>query len=165
MKTKKYSKKFLLKIIAVLSVMATVICSTAVFANASTGGSNNTRKITVKTKANYLLPGSSSITLKQSKGKYTYSSFSFFRGWKTKTSSGYGVYKITATPIKGKGAKKTAKLTGKSKKISLDKNTTYSVTVAYDSNATWLQNKCKPENWTTYPSWKVSGTWKVSSYY
>jgi hypothetical protein len=161
----KSARKISLRIISALTLIVVFITCTMVFADATTSGTTGTGTIVVNTKANYALPGSSSITLKQTKGTYTYTKYSLFGKATKKTDKGYAYYNITATPISGKGSKKTATLSGSSKTISLDKNTTYKVTVSFDSSRTWLNNNCRDITWQTKPSWKVSSTWKVSSYY
>lgn len=157
-KTKKIASFFMTMVI----LMCTCFCllSTTAFA-ATSGNINGTSTITVNTKSNYWYPGSSSITLKQSKTKYTYTTWN----GKKKTSSGYCVYNIKATPVSGKGKTKTAKLKNGSVKINLDKNTTYRITVSYDYTATYYQNGARGIKWTTTPNWWVKSTWKVSSYY
>lgn len=159
------TKKRIPIIVSIIALISVLMSSSVFCTNAATWGTTGTKTITVITKANYWLPGSSSITLKQTKGTYQYKKYSLFKGYKTITTSGYGTYKITATPIKGNGKVKKATMTGSSKTINLDKNTTYRITVSYDSNATWLNSNCKCSSWITKPSWKVSSNWKVSSCY
>lgn len=156
--TKKLASFFITMVI----LMCTCFCFLYTTASAATSGNiNKSSTITVNTKANYWYPGSSSITLKQNKTKYTYTTWN----GKQKTSSGYCVYNIKATPVSGNGKPKTAKLKGRSVKIKLDKNTTYKISVSYDYTATYFQNKARAIKWLTTPSWWVSSTWKVSSYY
>lgn len=154
------------KLIATLTLIITLFSVFNVTAFASTSGTTNTRTITVTTKSNYWLPGSSSITLKQNKGTF------YYKGLFGKKKKGqcYGYYNVKATPIAGyaKDKKKkaiTTTFTGRSKTIKLKKDSTYSITVSYDSNGTWLQSGCKLSSWDTTPNWWVNSTYKVSSCY
>ena len=108
-----------------LLTIFTVLSSTLLQASAY----SDTDYYTVTTKANYWYPGSESITVSQSKEEY-YSNKAH-----TKTKKGNAlVCTVTCTPISGSG-KKTIKesFSGSSKKIKLDKNTTYSVKITYKS--------------------------------
>lgn len=128
---------------------------------ATSGTKNYSSSITVNTKAVYWYPGSSSITLKQSKLEYSYSK----AFGKTDTKKGYAQWKITVTPTSKSGKSKVYWLDSSSETIPLDKNMTYRITVTYDSNGTFLNLNARQPNWKTTPSWRVSGTHKVSSYY
>ena len=161
-------RKTISVILAVLTILLT-LCIGNLSTSAATSGSINNRTITVTTKANYFLPGASSITLKQSKGTYTYTTTNWFgKKSKPKTGSCYGYYYVTANPISGKGKRKCEVFCGASKTIKLDTNTTYAITVSYNSTATWLNSnctKCGDQSWKSTPQWRVSSTWKVSNYY
>ena len=155
-------KDYQCRIIALLLCVICIACFYPQSAAAATSGTSGSATITVKTKAVYYYPGSSSITLKQSKQTLTYKNTS---GTKTKTKTGYyGCYTIK---VKNCDTGKTKSYTwnkSKSKKISLSKNTNYQITVTYSNIWTSLRNLSgyKLVN-TSTPSWKVSSTWKVSS--
>ena len=164
---KRKLKKLLAVMLAVLAMCSTMTQT----ASAHTSGGENSRTIIVETKANYFYPGSSSITLKQTKPVETYKKLT--NSGKTKTKTVYGVYEITYTAIGGKYAGKdsgSVKMTGQTCKLNLKPNTTYKITVTYDSIATWkkVTNAC-PLGYTwsksSGHSWKVSSTWKLASYY
>ena len=156
----------------VLSLMLCIImaisafCCVNITASAATSGGSKAGTITVVTKANYLYPGSSSITLKQSKQTLTYKSLV---SNKTKTKTGYyGYYNISVyNATKGK-TKSICWGGGQTKKISLDPNCTYKITVRYNSTATVTFTKAPfGYSWksSSSPYWIVKSTWKVSSYY
>jgi hypothetical protein len=57
-------------------------------------------------------------------------------------------------------------LTGSSVKINLKPNKTYNITVSYDGTKDTLTLlKYRNSKWTTYPSWQLKSTRKVSSYW
>lgn len=90
---------------------------------------SDTDYYTVTTKANYWYPGSESITVSQSKEVY----YSNKAHTKTKQRNAL-VCTVTCTPISGSGKKTiTQSFSGSSKKIKLDKNTTYRVKITYKS--------------------------------
>ena len=131
-------------------------------ASAATSGSSNTRTISVQTYSDWSRPGSESITLKQNKCTYTYK---VLKGWNwvEKTGSMYPYYKITITNnTNGKTTTKTWH--SASIKLSLNRNSSYTITVAYDSTNTWLSSNCKSGNWKNSPSWWVSATHKTSAW-
>ena len=160
------SKKTFSKFVAVFLCALTLFSTFAFSVSAATSGGKGSTTITVKTKANYLYPGASSITLKQNKQTFTYKHL--FNNT-TKTTSGYyGHYDIKAyNETKGKTEETINWDGGQTKKISLKPNCTYKITVSYNANETDI---FKPKNgmysWikTSSPSWQVSSTWKVSSY-
>ena len=103
----------------------TVLSSTLLHAAAY----SDTDYYIVTTKANYWYPGSESITVSQSQEVY----YSNKAHTKTKKRNAL-ICTVTCTPISGTGKKKiTASFTGSSKKIKLEKNTTYKVTITYKS--------------------------------
>jgi len=117
----------------------------------------------VTTEANWKIPGSESITLTQTKGTYNWKGVT----GKTGTSTGYGYYDVKVTAISGSGKSFSTTFSGGSKKIDLAADTSYKITVSYNSVWTALTNNSLFGNsfvsWKTNPSWKVSSTWKVSS--
>lgn len=151
-----------LSFIVTMIFMLTALFSINTYA--ATSGGANTKTIHVETKANWLKPGSESITLKQNKAKYTYKTYRLGKGWVTKSGSIYPTYKIT---IKNNTKGKSKSVTWKdgSEKLNLDRNCTYTITVAYDNNSTWLRSNCNLGSYTTSPYWYVSKTNKVSTYY
>lgn len=147
-----------------LFILISAFMSLTLSASAQTSGSGpKTGTIYVTTKANYLLPGQSSITISQTAGTM------YSNPAHTGTFSQYGYYKIVATPQSGSSTSvvRTA-LSGSSVKINLAANTVYKVTVSWDSCApqnivgtSWWYTGC---GWKTYPSWRVSGSWKCTYY-
>lgn len=146
--------------LTVVMLLTTFVFAVPSVSAATSGTKNSSSSITVKTKAVYYLPGSSSITLKQSKLEYTYTA----AFGKVKTKKGYAQWKVQVTPTSKSGKTKTYWLDDGSKTISLDKNTTYRITVTYDSNGTFLNVGGREPKWKTTPSWRVSKAYKVSSY-
>ena len=123
-KTKTFSK-----VLAVFLMLLTFVSAMNFSSSAATWGGENTRTITVQTKADWSRLGSESITLKQNKCKYTYQVWSWGK-WVTKTASIYPNYKITIRN-NNTGATTTKKWSSSSIKLSLARNTNYTMTVAY----------------------------------
>lgn len=155
------------KSIAFLLVIVILICTMAVPASAATYSSGtSTRTITVVTKANWLYPGSESITISQSKGTFNYSKTNWLgqvTGSASKTD--YGTWKISVVATDGTHSfNKT--LSGGSISLNLKPNKTYRITVSYDSTQDIFRGlEYRNFKWRTYPSWKVSSTWKCSACY
>lgn len=143
----------------------TMLCSASIGASAATCSSGtSTRTITVVTKANWLKPGSESITISQTKGVRTKKTYNVFNGkTTTKTKNYYGTWKIVAKSTDGKHTVKKT-LSGSSCKVNLKPNKTYKITVTWDGTANTIDSVSKG-NFTTYPTWKVKSTYKVSSCY
>ena len=156
------------KFIAMFLVIITVLSYMVLPASAATCSSGtSTRTITVKTKANWLYPGSESITLSQSKGTFTYSKTDLFGrdNGKTGTKSEYGTWKISVYATDGSHSYTRTWRDG-SIKLNLKPNKTYRITISYDSYQDGFRRiEYLNFRWTKYPSWRVSSTWKVSSYY
>lgn len=158
--TKVNLKKALSVLLAMITLLTLMSIAPFSASAATSGTKSSSSTITVRTKSNYWYPGSSSITLKQSKCKYTYKNT-----WgKTKTASGYADFKINVY-CTNTGKSFTKRLDSSSEKIKLDPNKTYKITVSYDSMGTWLNLNGRTPTWKQTPSWRVSGTWKLSSYY
>ena len=118
------TKKILSVFLCVLTIF-TVLSTTMLQASAY----SDTDYYTVTTKANYWFPGSESITVSQSKEVY----YSNKAHTKTKKRNAL-VCTVTCTPISGSGKKTIKKsFSGSSKKIELEKNTTYRVKITYNS--------------------------------
>ena len=118
------TKKIISVFLCVLTVF-TILSSTMLQASAY----SDTDYYTVTTKANYWYPGSESITVSQSKEVY----YSNKAHTKTKKRNAL-VCTVTCTPISGTGKKTiTESFSGSSKKINLEKNTTYRVKITYKS--------------------------------
>lgn len=151
--------------VIVFTLILSTIFSLFIPASAATYGSGTrTGTITVTTKANYWVPGSESITLSQTKGTCRLEKYNFFTGkTKVKTSKAYGEWDIVARSTDG-GHTVKATLRNGSVKLKLKPNKTYKISVSWDHTAATLTSLSKG-NYTSYPSWRVSGTWKVSSYY
>ena len=158
-------KKYLPKVLAIFMIMLTVLTTLMIPVSASTRGGSGSSTIYVNTKANYWYPGASSITLTQSKQTMTYKALT---SSKTKKKTDYfGNYTIRIYNVTKNTSKNTTWGGGKSKKISLDPNCSYRITVSYNSTGTVLFNS-SPLGYSyksvTSPSWNVSSTWKIASY-
>lgn len=137
------------------------ICMPASAATCSSG--TRTQTITVTTKANYLKPGSESITLSQTKGTCQRRSYNIFTGRTSiKTSKAYGEWDIVAVATDGSHTVRKT-LSGGSVKINLKPNKTYKITVTWDSTAATFTELSKG-GFVSYPTWRVKSTWKVSNY-
>jgi hypothetical protein len=168
-------KKSIKSIVSLTLVLVTVISCLIIPASAasnslkitpSSNGTTKTQTFQVTTKANYWLPGSSSVTLSQSKGTISYSKTNFWGKitGSAKTTS-YGTWNIVAKSTDGKDTVNKT-LTGSSVTINLKPNKTYNVTVSYNGAVdTVILMKHTNSQWTTYPSWQLKSTWKVSSYW
>lgn len=160
------AKKTISRIIAVFLCLSMLFALSAEIAFAATSGGKGSTTINVTTKANYWYPGASSITLKQSKQTLTYRQLT---GSKTKTKTGYyGCYDITVYNKTENDSYSVYWGGGQTKKISLDPNCTYRITVRYNSTATALfTSQPFGYSWksSSSPSWSVSSKWKVSSCY
>lgn len=134
-------------------------------ASAATRSSGTrTQTITVTTKANYWLPGSESITISQSKGTCVKETYNFFTGKTSrKTSNQYGEWDIVVAATDGSHTFKKS-LTGGSIKLTLKPNKTYKITITWDTQAEFFKELNKGD-YTSYPTWRVKSTWKVSNYY
>ena len=152
--------------ILLCAVMAfTALFGTTLTASAATYGGSKSATISVTTKSNYWYPGASSITLSQAKQTLTYKAL---LSNKTKTKVGYyGCYNISVFNVTKYKTTSVYWNGGKTKKISLDPDCTYKITVSYNSSATAIfTSQPLGYSWksTSAPSWNVSSTWKVSSY-
>lgn len=161
--------KIVKRVFPVVLVFAMLFCTffslcTVSASAATTSSGTQSRTITVKTKANYWLPGSESITIGQSKGTCVKKTYNFFTGKMTqKSSNQYGEWDITVKATDGSHSfKKT--LTGSSIKLKLKPNKTYKITITWDSQAALFKTLDKGD-YTKYPTWRVKSTWKVSNYY
>ena len=157
------------KLISILLALTLCVGCIAMMPSASAAtcsSGRSTQTITVNTKAVYWYPGSSSITLSQTKGVVAYDKVNW---WGQVTGTGtakyYGTWNITVRATDGSDTfSKT--LSGSSVKINLKPNKTYKITVTYNWNVdTIIMIDHVNSRWTQYPSWKVSSTWKVSNYY
>ncbi len=159
-KTRRIVSIAMVCLILVSTIFATILPAAA----ATTSSGTSTRTITVNTKANWWKPGSESITISQAKGVCTKKSYNIFTGkWSAKSSNQYGEWDIRVEATDGSHSY-TETLTGSSIKLKLKANKTYKITITWDSQAATLKEVSKG-NYTTYPTWRVSKTNKVSSYY
>lgn len=153
-------------ITCMLTVVTLITCMVLPASAATTSSGTNTRTITVVTKSNWSYPGSESITISQSKGKFSYSKTNW-RGQVTGSTSktSYGTWKISVAATDGTHSfSKT--LSGGSIKLNLKSNKTYKITVSYDGNQDVFRGlEYRNFKWTSYPSWRVSSTWKCSACY
>lgn len=154
------------EITAVFLCVLMLFSFSAVNASAATSGESYSATVNVSTKANYWYPGASSVTLKQNKQTLTYKQLF---GNKTKTKKGYyGCYDITVYNVTTDKTKSVYWGGGQTKKISLEPNYTYRITVRYNSINTELFTRA-PFGYSLKssdsPRWWVSSKWKVSSCY
>lgn len=165
MKMKSIYKK-VFSLFMVFAILCTMFVASAVTTSAATSGGSGSATVVVKSKSNYWYPGASSVTLRQEKQTLTYQAL--FSS-KTKTKTGYyGCYNITVYNVTKNISKNIQWSGGQTKKISLDPNCTYRITVKYDSKATDIFTSSPfGYSWkrTSSPYWRVKSTWKVSSYY
>ena len=160
-KTNNFYKRIMAVVISIISIVS--VFSMSAFAATSSSG-KSTRTITVVTKANWLYPGSESITLKQTKGTRTEKNYNILNGkTTTKTKKCYGTWRVVAKSTDGKHTVNKTLKDG-SLKISLKSNKTYKITVTWDSQADTF-GTLDHGSFTQLPTWKVSGTHKVSNYY
>ena len=133
---------------------------------ATCSSGKNTRTITVSTYASYWYPGSSSITLKQTKGTLAYSKTDIWgRHVETRTTKEYGCWDVSVRATDGSHSY-TKQFNGSSVKLTLKPNKTYKINVSYDSaQEIFLMVKRVNSRWSTLPTWHVSSSWKVSNYY
>lgn len=160
----KTARKLMALMMVVISVLSCMILPASA---ATTSSGTGTRTITVVTKANWSYPGSESITLSQSKGTFTYSKTNWLgqETGKTGTKSEYGTWKISVSATDGSHSYSKTWKDG-SIKLTLKPNKTYQITISYDSYQDIFRGiDYRNFRWTRYPSWRVSSTWKVSSYY
>lgn len=159
-------KQYFSRITAIFLCVLTLFSLLPVSASAATSGSSSSSVINVKTKSSYWYPGASSVTLKQDKQTLTYKKL---MGNKTKTKKGYyGCYDITVYNVTKNKTNSVYWGGGKTKKISLDPNCEYRITVKYNSNNTALFTS-SPFGYSykssSSPRWEVNSKWKVSSCY
>lgn len=150
-----------MKYVCAVLLMLVMLTSTSIPVLASTSGTTGTGTIMVVTKANWLCPGTESITLSNSKVNVSYKSW--FLG--TRNKSIYPTYKINVRATdNSQNYNKT--MSGSSLKLNLKPNKTYRITVTYDFNRTWL-TYCNLSNakMTSNPCWRVKSSYKVSNYY
>lgn len=122
-----------------------------------------TQTITVVTKANWLIPGSESITLSQTKGTYMKKKYNW-RGVCTGADpkKAYGEWDIVVRATDGSDTQ-YKNWNDSSIKLNLKPNKTYKITVSWDTTANNI--KYSFNSFSTYPTWKVKSTYKVSSCY
>ena len=159
--------KAMMKTFSVLLAMILLISSVNIVGEAATSGSNNSRSIIVKTRTlKRLSMNYSSITLTQSKGKYSYSiNDKSGRKISKKTGTTYGFYTVVCVPIKGRGSSKSCVFDGSSKTIKLDSDTTYKVTIKYENKETERRTGVKSKiTWSAYPKWRVNSAIHVDTY-
>lgn len=158
-------RKNLKKVVILFLCIMTLLSNSTTDVFAVTNGNERAGTIVVQTKSNYWYPGSSSITLKQSKQTLTYQKL-----WsnKKKTQRGYyGQYNITISNITKKTTNNLVWSGGRTKKIKLDGNCIYWITVSYNETATGAFKKI-PSGYSlkniSTPSWWLSSVSKVSGY-
>ena len=158
------TKKIFSTVIAFVMIFCTIFSMTVPTSAATCSNGTKTCTITVTTKSNWFSPGSESITISQSKGTCVKETYNIFSGkTKKKTSSQYGEWDIKVEATDGSHTF-TKTLKGSSIKLKLKANKTYKITITWDSTAELFKIMDKG-NYTSYPTWKVKSTCKVSNYY
>lgn len=158
------TKKIFTSVIALAMVLCTLFTMIFPASAATCSSGTQTRTITVETKGNWWVPGSESITIKQTKGTCVKENYNIFTGKTTrKSSSQYGQWNISVKATDGSHSY-TKTLKDGSIKLSLKPNKTYKITISWDAQAAIFKTMEKG-NYTSYPTWRVSGTYKVSNYY
>ena len=158
------TKRIFTSVIAFALIFYTLFAMSIPASAATCSSGTQSRTITVTTKANYWLPGSESITIGQSKGTCVKETYNIFSGKTTrKSSSQYGEWDITVRATDGSHTFSKS-LRGSSIKLNLKPNKTYKITITWDSQAAIFKTLDKG-NYTSYPTWRVKSTWKVSNYY
>ena len=158
------AKKFFALFLVVVALFSCMILPASA---ATTSSGTSSRTITVVTKSNWSYPGSESITLSQSKGTFTYSKTNWLgqETGKTGSKTAYGTWKITVSATDGSHTYSKTWNDG-SIKLTLKSNKTYKITITYDGTQDIFRAlDYRNFRWSKYPSWRVSSTWKVSSYY
>lgn len=137
--------------------------STAISASAATSSrGTKTQVIYVETKANWWIPGSESITLSQTKGTRTATTYTLTGKTKTKNTSCYGTWDVVAVATDGSHTVKGT-LSGGSLKLKLKPNKAYEITITWNSDKDMI-NSISKGGFSKLPTWKVSSTYKVSYY-
>ena len=158
------TKRIFTGTLALVMVFCTLFATSIPASAATRSYGIRTQTITVKTKANYWIPGSESITLSQSKGTCVKETTNPFTGKTSrKPSNQYGEWDIVVKATDGSHTFKRS-LTGSSVKLNLKPNKTYKITVTWDSQAVFFK-ELKKGPFVSYPTWKVKSTWKVSNCY
>lgn len=158
------TKRIITSTIAFVLIFCTVFALSIPASAATRSSGTQTRTITVVTKANYWIPGSESITISQSKGTCVKSTYNPFTGKTTRKSSNqYGEWIVSVRATDGSD-NYTKYLKNGSLKLNLKPNKTYKITITWDSQAAFFKT-LERGNYTSYPTWKVKSTWKVSNYY
>ncbi|MGM9614954.1 MAG: hypothetical protein ACI3W7_05470 [Oscillospiraceae bacterium] len=159
-------KSVFCKMTAIFFCILTFFSCFAISASAAAYGGSGTSRVNVTTKANYWVPGASSVTLKQDKQTVTYEKIF---GTKTKSSTGYyGCYNISVYNVTKNKTQPVFWGGGQTKKITLDKDCTYVITVTYLADKTELLKRAPVGYYVkniSSPWWRVSSTWKVSSWF
>jgi len=159
------AKKLFTTILACIMLLCTMLC-TPLTASAATSsyGTTHTRTITVETKANWWLPGSESITLKQTRGTCQRYKTNWLTGKrKPKTTKVYGTWKVYGRSTDGSHVF-SKNLCDGSLKINLKPNKTYKIEVSWN---TMIEGGLAVAygDFIEYPTWKVSKIYKVARYY
>lgn len=148
-------KKVICKMAATALMVVCLLSLMVAPASAATESSGtSTQTITVTTQSNWSKPGHESITLSQNKGIRT----DIF-GW---NHYRYGTWKISYVNVNDESDCGNATLSGGSVKINLGRDQTYTITVEWDWQAELFGSTVG--SFSTYPTWKVKSTCKVSSY-
>ena len=143
------------KTITFILVFSLILMVCMIPVSAATSGSNKSSAIYVTTKANWLKPGSESITITPKQGVA-------YNGTKFYCSYSVCVYRY------GNGTTKyytlDSKCNGKSLKINLARNASYKITVTPSASYKAIcEIKKTGGKLKSYPSWYVSNTNKISS--
>ncbi len=149
----KRTVSIILTLAMVLSTLLAMIIPTSA---ATKSNGTKTQTITVTTKANWLYPGSESITLSQAKGTLSQKKLFSKNAYQS-----YGCWDVSVVATDGSHSY-TKNFDGSSIKLDLKRNKTYKITVSWDDQATFFKTVGKG-SFVSCPTWKVKSTHKVSS--
>lgn len=146
----KKAKRISCFVLAIFMLVSTMVVMIVPSSAATSSSGKQTRTIYVTTKANWWIPGSESITLKQTKGICE------------NRKKAYGGWDIEVYATDGSHSYEKYWSDG-SITLKLKPNKTYKITISWNGNAEVFPY-VKNGKFTTLPTWKVSSTYKCSSY-
>lgn len=157
-------KRTLTTLLACVMVVCTLLASALPASAATCSNGTSTQTIKVETKADWWKWGSESITLTQTKGECRMTAYKYWPLFEpyTKKTETYGRWDISVQSDDGSHSYET-KLTGATKKVDLEPDKTYTITVKWNETDE-LSTMYRYGQYTTYPAWYVSDVHKVIRY-